>query len=516
MPIFYSLKIKPFQDYHSPNMEKYEKLNVSPSPEYNMYTAEYLRSLFTLLHNPYNFYPTANQNTTNIPTYKFQASEPSLQARENAMRYLLNCNQIEALRNLPRYRRFPRVRLNSHKKWLCSGTPDYLELNRRRPSVIRRSIHSGTKCSSPREAILEPNFEPQHEVKAYRQIRPVTPNYPPFDGNSIHKDPQLSPNYSRNVSPSIPKYPQHEESDVRKDPHLSTNDLHMIHKVAVRDHQKSPVIHSTIPFVHREPRPGHVSTPTTAKRPLVSEDEKSPTTPKKRRYSLESSEGSLDLSPRMSPPPNDMPPLIKITRKGDPSLSIDVITNFDEDSDLKISGNSPKSSTTAKPEAKSSKKEKKYKYTCFHCKKRFRWFSHWQAHERIHTGVRPYKCNQCDRSFTRGDGLQAHMVIHSTKKPHKCSTCSKLFARKSMLDRHIVEHTGILPYTCEVCQEELVDPESIEGHLAQHEGNQKFTCQYCQRRFANGRRLVRHIRAHTGKNSCWKFHIQKKKEWKMI
>ena len=478
-------------------MEKYDNSNMPPSPEYNMYTTEYIRSLFTLL-NPWQYYlyPTANQSFADIPEYKMQASqaEPSLQARENAVRYLLNFNQIDGLRNLPGHRRLVRTRMNSHKKRMYSSALDYLELNRRRPSVIRRSIDSGTKCSSPREAILEPNFK-YYEMKAYQHIKPVTPDYPPSDGSTIHKSPQLSGNYSQNIPPSISKYPQAKASDVPKDPHPQ-----IIQKVPQRQHQKSLVIQNTTTFAPREPQPDHATSPTTAKRPFLScgpnssEDLASTAIPKNRRYSLQSTEANRDLSP-----PSNMPPLIEIPGKRDRSCN-DLTTNPNEHSDSKISTNSPINPTTVKPDMKALKKEKKYKYSCFHCKKRFRWFSHWQAHERIHTGVRPYKCNQCDRCFTRGDGLQAHMVIHSTKKPHKCSTCSKLFARKSMLERHIVEHTGIIPYKCDVCHEELVDPEGIEGHLAQHEGDQKFTCQYCERRFVNGRRLVRHIRAHTGNN----------------
>lgn len=507
-------------------MEKYENSNALPSPEYGMYTAEYLRALFTLLDPSQSYrYPATNLSSPYIPTYKTQArqSEASLEAR----RCFLNFNQvyaqnfspfmIEVLRNLPRHRRLGRTCHNSHKKRLNSKTPDYLELNRRRPSVIRRSLKSGTKCSSPREAVLEPSFENDHEMNTEQEITPVTPNFPQLYGNFIHKHPQLSTKDSRIMSPNVPNYPQPDAYVIPKGPHLSTNDPQIIHKVPQREHRRSPIIQNATPFIPKESQPDHVILPITPKRPFVSsilhstEHQKPSVIQKKHRTSSQSTETSCDPTPVNDKPDLDKatPDHVNLIETENPqqrnSLSVDSTTNPIEQSRTSV-----KNSNTAKPDVPSlgqneniqpSKKERKYKYCCFHCKKRFRWFSHWQAHERIHTGVRPYKCNQCDSSFTRGDGLQAHMMIHSTKKPHQCSICSKLFARKSMLEKHILEHTGIIPYKCDVCQHELLDPETIEVHLAQHEEQKRFTCQYCHRCFINGRRLVRHIRAHTGKIS---------------
>ena len=496
-------------------MDKYEHFNTAPSPEYDMYTEDYIRTLFTLFNPVQSYrYPTTSLSSSYVPTYKTQAtqSEVSLQARENAVRYLLNFHQIEVLRCLPWHRRSARTGTSTQKRRLNLRTPDYWELNRRRPSVIRRSIKGGAKCSSPREAVLEPNFETHHEMKTYQEITPVTPNYPQSNRSFIRKDPHLSTNNSHS---RVQNYPQFEASVIPEDPHI-------IHKVPQRECQKSRVIQTTVPFTPRESQHDHVIQPTITKRPFVStgphsaEDKKSPTIPKKQRYSrLQSTEASCDPSSRNDTkmpvnysttaiPRHGNPMQAENPQRRDP-LSIESTTNTKKHSDFEISKNSSRNSSTPKPDhtnlgqSEASKKDKRYKYSCFHCKKRFRWFSHWQAHERIHTGVRPFKCNQCNRSFTRGDGLQAHMVIHSSKKPHKCSTCSKLFARKSVLERHIVEHTGIIPYTCEVCQDEILDPESIEEHLAQHKTQKKFACQYCKRCFVNGRRLVRHIRAHTGK-----------------
>ena len=478
--------------------------------------------------------------------------EGFLQARQNAtVRYLLNFHQdypqnfspvmIEVLRNVPRQRRTGRTSHNTHKKRLNHKTPDYLELNRRRPSVIRRSIQSGAKCSSPREAILEPQFD--YDMKTHDQeISPINHVYPQAHDRLIHKDPQLSA--------SLPNYPQH-------DPTVIPTDFQGKQPVE----QISDVTQNTTSLTEKKSRHSHFVPPFTTKHSLVSnclEHHKSPIIQKNHTSDLDSKNvhpkvpscpviDSIDSKAKIALHAEQ--PVMK-DKKDFSILSKTSNTTFTENfkntkqhlkpylglyeytADTKTSKEScnklkqfegqekkkrPLESHSneeivdiIEPSNKSRpvkhqaddpqpSKNDKEKFCCIHCNKRFRWFSHWQAHERIHTGVRPYKCTQCDRSFTRGDGLQAHMVIHSTKKPYKCSICVKVFARKSMLERHVVDHTGILPYICDVCHEELLDPEMIEGHVAKHVKQSKFKCPYCKKCFANGKKLVRHIRAHTGK-----------------
>lgn len=484
----------------------------------------------------------------------------SSHSRQNAARYLLDFHQaypenfspfmIEVLRNIPaRNRRVARSWNYTHKK----RTPDYLELNRKRPSVIRRSIKSGSKCSSPREAILETNFA--HEKNPEQTITSITSKYTQPDYSFIHKDPRLSTKDSLCTSPDIPNSPQREASVIYKGLHLSLTDQRTIHQVPQQEHQISPVIPSRTPFIpksternfdvpkdnkdhldkvpellnYHEVKAQCLSTDSTTNVATTDKNYDNvgmkafPVSPKnfnpafhesfrKTRQVSESDGRQYEQGNYMGgtriwlKSPNGMKQdrgNIEETKKEQPSAPIIQLEKYSDRQreengiSLKTHNTEP---TTQSGNIELPKRDQKYKFYCSHCKKRFRWFSHWQAHERTHTGERPFKCTQCDRCFTRGDGLQAHMVIHSTKKPHKCPTCLKVFARKPMLERHIVEHTGVVPYKCEVCEVEMLDPGEIVGHLAQHKKQRTFTCQYCRKCFSSAQRLVKHIRVHTGKD----------------
>ncbi|XP_028399689.1 zinc finger protein 3-like [Dendronephthya gigantea] len=546
-------------------MEKYEKCDTPPSPQYDMYTAEYIRTIFSLFHPSQSYrYSPNDMSTRYFPGWKSQVlhAEPDFQVRQNAVRNYFNLRQayaqnsslhpFETLRNLPRHRRTIRGYNLAHKRRLQSRTPDYQELNRTRPSVIRRSIENGNgrKFSAPREAILQPSYESDQEMYP-GPIIPFTPTRRHSETPVIHNDPGLPPKVPQVIQRG-PRLPPKDQQIIHRDPLLSIKAQQIIHRGPQSEHSISHVIpnnhsvdHNRTHFLPKYPEPGHPTSSNKVIQNIVVHEEpdahfiRSRNTriyyedPKKRASDFPVDDvipnTAIDNDEDLTRPNTGRnvktgPRNVKTGDASSPSLTMNS-EGMQEDTSIPkpptqlneeipvTNSNSTRfldentvseATNTAKPDQKHSenlqngKKDKKYKFCCFYCKKKFRWFSHWQAHERIHTGVRPYKCTQCERCFTRGDGLQAHMVIHSTKQAHKCSSCSKVFSRKAMLDRHILEHTGIIPYKCEICDVEVLDPETIEEHLNKHPGQKKFACQYCKRCFLNGRRLVRHIRAHTG------------------
>ncbi|KAL2102503.1 hypothetical protein ACEWY4_001671 [Coilia grayii] len=85
-------------------------------------------------------------------------------------------------------------------------------------------------------------------------------------------------------------------------------------------------------------------------------------------------------------------------------------------------------------------------HACADCGKSYRFASELKAHQRTHSGERPFKCTQCPKGFVHSQALTRHRHTHAGQRSYACGECSESFPSLGSRaeHRHTKHQTALL------------------------------------------------------------------------
>ncbi|XP_054927360.1 zinc finger protein 711 [Dermacentor andersoni] len=109
------------------------------------------------------------------------------------------------------------------------------------------------------------------------------------------------------------------------------------------------------------------------------------------------------------------------------------------------------------------------KHKCGYCSYSTNHIGNFVAHERTHTGQRPFICYVCQKDFPQASSLNQHLNIHGQIKPYVCADCGLGFNASSNFARHRKLHSNAMQaYKCSVCCKSFSRKDNLKRHILCH------------------------------------------------
>uniref|UniRef100_A0A0K0FW03 Zinc finger protein n=1 Tax=Strongyloides venezuelensis TaxID=75913 RepID=A0A0K0FW03_STRVS len=102
---------------------------------------------------------------------------------------------------------------------------------------------------------------------------------------------------------------------------------------------------------------------------------------------------------------------------------------------------------------------------CTYCSKVFKYPSKLAAHERVHTGEKPYKCTICHKGFSQSTPMRMHMRRHLNQKLFVCCfiDCKSSFISGALLNQHYKKRHSLKQWVC-ACSKSFKNQREFVNH----------------------------------------------------